>query len=302
MKRLTVNVARGFLFILARFPLRFQYLVGDGLAWIFKNLVRYRYSVVSTNVARSFPDKNYKEIKKIVDDFYTHLGELIVESIWFGGSSRKRVRKSGLVKVTNTEVLEDYFQKSPSVTLLSTHCGNWELQGGLFTYCDESGVPYTFGEKNVRMVYKKLTSDVSDEVFKRNRIALLSKDGAQCVVESSNILRYAIEHRKEKMIYAYPADQAPYSRAGKHFIGEFMHQPTNAMQGSVGLACKLSHSVLYVKMQRVKRGHYDLTFIPICDNAAETTPEELLRKYYDLLEAEINEAPANWLWSHKRWK
>ena len=63
----------------------------------------------------------------------------------------------------------------------------------------------------------------------------------------------------------YPADQAPYTGTGKHFIGDFMNQPTNAMQGSVGVACKLSHSVLYVKMQRVKRGHYDLTFIPICD-------------------------------------
>jgi KDO2-lipid IV(A) lauroyltransferase len=55
-------------------------------------------------------------------------------------------------------------------------------------------------------------------------------------------------------------------------------------------------------MQRVKRGHYDLTFIPICDDASQTTPEDLLRKYYDLLQEEINETPANWLWSHKRWK
>jgi lauroyl/myristoyl acyltransferase len=31
-------------------------------------------------------------------------------------------------------------------------------------------------------------------------------------------------------------------------------------------------------------------------------PEDILRKYYDLLEQEINETPGNWLWSHKRWK
>lgn len=302
MKRLAVNIARGFLFVMSRFPLKVHYFFGDILSWILKNVLRYRYSVVCTNVARSFPDKGYKAIRQIVNDFYTHLGELIVESVWFGSSSRMRVRRSGLVKVTNTEVLEDYFQKSPSITLLSTHCGNWELQGGLFVYCDEASVPYTFGEKNVRMVYKKLSSDISDEVFKRNRLAMLSKEGAQCVVESSNILRYAIEHRKEKKIYVYPADQSPYTRAGKHFIGEFMHQPTNAMQGSVGLACKLSHAVLYVKMQRVRRGLYELSFIPICENASQTTPEDLLRKYYDLLQEEINETPANWLWSHKRWK
>ena len=32
------------------------------------------------------------------------------------------------------------------------------------------------------------------------------------------------------------------------------------------------------------------------------TPEEITRRYYDLLEKDIKETPHNWLWSHKRWK
>ncbi|MBQ2874111.1 MAG: hypothetical protein IJE85_02320, partial [Bacteroidales bacterium] len=49
-------------------------------------------------------------------------------------------------------------------------------------------------------------------------------------------------------------------------------------------------------------GRYEMTLIPICRNASEFTPEEIMRKYYDLLEEEINETPHNWLWTHKRWK
>ena len=74
------------------------------------------------------------------------------------------------------------------------------------------------------------------------------------------------------------------------------------MTGSVGVACKLSHAVIYMKMKRVERGRYEMSFIPICQNASEYTPEEIMRKYYDLLEEEINETPHNWLWTHKRWK
>ena len=81
-----------------------------------------------------------------------------------------------------------------------------------------------------------------------------------------------------------------------------MSQPTNAMQGSMGVACKLSHSVLYLKMKRVKRGQYEMTLIPICDDASQVAADVILRKYYDHLEEEIRETPANWLWSHKRWK
>jgi KDO2-lipid IV(A) lauroyltransferase len=74
------------------------------------------------------------------------------------------------------------------------------------------------------------------------------------------------------------------------------------MLGGAGVAHKLGQSVVYLKMKRVERGHYQMTFIPICRNAAESTPEDIMRKYFDLLEEEINETPYNWLWSHKRWK
>jgi KDO2-lipid IV(A) lauroyltransferase len=276
--------------------------MGDILSWILKNVFRYRYSTVLTNVSRSFLADGYMAPVRITNGFYKHLGELIAESIWFGGSGHKRVRKSGLVRITNAEVLIDYFEKSPSVTILSTHCGNWEILGGVFAYMDNTGLDYPFGKENMRVVYKKLSSDVSDEVFKRNRIFPIGKGKEQCVIESSSILRYAISHRNEKKIYVYPADQSPYKGTGKHFIGDFMNQPTNAMQGSMGVACKLSHSVLYMTMKRVKRGQYDITLIPMAEDASKVTPEELLRKYYDLLEQEIRETPSNWLWSHKRWK
>ena len=139
-------------------------------------------------------------------------------------------------------------------------------------------------------------------VFALNRVAAMEKRKTECEVESHNILRYAIKHKDERKVYIYPTDQAPYKGAGKHFIGEFMSQPTNAMLGSVGVACKMSHSVMYMKMKRVERGRYEMTLIPICRNASEHTPEEIMRKYYDLLEEEIRETPHNWLWTHKRWK
>ena len=126
--------------------------------------------------------------------------------------------------------------------------------------------------------------------------------GTECEVESSRILRFAIEHKNDKRVYIYPTDQAPYWRAGKHPIGMFLNQETNSMLGSAVVAHKLAHSVMYMKMKRVERGRYEMTLIPICQDASKMKPEDIMRKYYDLLEEEINETPHNWLWSHKRWK
>ena len=288
--------------LLSKLPLSFLYRVGDFFAWLACKVLHYRSDVVWINISRSFPDKKYKELKQIYKDFYRHLGELVAEFVWFGGSTFKSLRKKGIVRITNSQVLADMREKSPSVTLLSTHCGNWELMGGLPGYDSDDNVPLAFSERDIYVVYKKLTNEVSDRVFALNRIAPLEIVGTECEVETKNILRFSIANKDRKCLYIYPADQAPYKGTGKHPIGEFMHQQTNAMIGSMGVACKLSHAVVYMGMKRLQRGRYEVTFTPICEDASQTTPEAIIRKYYDLLEQELNETPANWLWSHKRWK
>lgn len=302
MRNIAVNIVRGILVVLSRLPLKFHYFMGDIFAWIARVVFRYRYDVVMINLSRSFPDRKYKELQILAKDFYRHLGEIAAEAIWFSGSNYKRLYDSGIVTVTNPEDFNDFFLLTPSMTVLSTHCGNWELLGGFLGYRTSTGEKVALEEEQIRVVYKQLSSPIADEVFKRNRASALEIVGTSCEIESMNILRHAVANRNKRLVYIYPTDQAPYWKAAKHPMGLFMHQQTNAMLGSVGVACKLSHSVMYLKMKRVERGHYEMTLVPICRNASEIPAEELMRRYYDLLEKEINETPANWLWTHKRWK
>ena len=302
MSDLRVKIARGTIVVLSKLPLKFHYFMGDVLSWLAKKVIRYRSDIVLVNLSRSFPEKRTWEIRKIYDDFYRHFGELCAETVWFGGSSYSRLKKSGIVTVMNSREVSEIFDNTPSMTVLSTHCGNWEILGGLLGYPTADGGRLSVPETAISVVYKKMSSEVSDRVFALNRIAPLEEVGTECEVESHNILRYSIKHKDERRMYIYPADQAPYWGAGRHPIGQFMNQETTAMVGSMGVACKLSHSVMYMKMKQVKRGKYEMTFIPICRDASKMTPEEIVRKYYDLLEEEIRETPHNWLWSHNRWK
>ncbi len=302
MKKLFADIIRGCIVIIGKLPLKFHYFWGDMVTWLAKNVIHYRTGIVWMNISRAFPEKKHRELKKIYNAFYRHLGEIFAEAIWFGGSSYQRLRKNGIVIVTNPEEVNDYFLSAPSMTVLSTHCGNWELLGGFLGYKTATGTEVVIREEDITVVYKKLKSEVSDDVFKRNRVAPLERVGTSCEVESSNMLRFAIKHKDERRVYIYPTDQAPYKGAGKHPTGEFMSQGTNAMLGSVGVACKFSHSVMYMKMKHLERGRYEMEFIPICRDASLMKPEEIMRRYYDLLEEEIRETPHNWLWTHNRWK
>ena len=291
---------RGSVKLLGKLPLKVHYVFGGFVSWFLKKVMRYRYDVVMTNLARSFPEKKYWHLTKIADRFYDHIGEIFAETIWFGAATYKRLYDSGIVTVTNPETFNDYFLNAPSMTVLYSHCGNWELLGGFLGYRTATGEKVALEEKQINVVYKEQSSKVANEFFRLNRVAALEEVGTACEIESSNILRHAIKNRREKAIYIYIADQYPYQ--GAHEIGEFMHQQTKVMLGSAGVAHKLGHSVVYMKMKRVERGKYEMTFVPICRNAAELTPEEIMRKYFDILEEEICETPHNWLWSHKRWK
>ena len=302
MKKTLAKIIRGLMYAFAQFPLGFHYFWGDVVSWVLRCVVRYRTEMVWMNISRSFPEKKYKELKTIYRDFYRHLGEIAAEAIWFGGSDYKRLNKAGIVTVKNPEVIARLFETTPSVTVMCSHCGNWELLGGFYGYMTKDGFDCPFDETVLTVVYKRLSSELSDMIFAWNRTNALEKDSPHSIIESNNVLRFSIKNRAEKRIYGYPADQTPYKGMGRHDMGMFLNQKTYAMTGSLGVACKLSHSVVYMKMKHVARGKYEWEFIPMCEDASQYTPDELMRKYYDLLEQEIRENPHNWLWSHNRWK
>ena len=302
MKKFYIRTIRSLMKLLAKLPLKFHYFMGDILAWLGKNVIHYRTGLVWTNIARAFPEKQYWQLKKIYNDFYRHLGEIFAETIWFADSTYEKLNKAGIVSVKNPETLARLYETTPSVTILCSHCGNWEILAGFVGYMTKDGASCPFADDKLSFVYKKLSSEVADAVFAANRLAPVTEGYPDNAIESNRILRFSIEHRAEKRVYGYPADQSPYKGMGRHDMGLFLNQRTFAMTGSVGVACKLSHSVVYMKMKHLARGKYEWEFIPICEDASKHSPEDVMKKYYTLLEEEICETPHNWLWTHNRWK
>jgi KDO2-lipid IV(A) lauroyltransferase len=68
------------------------------------------------------------------------------------------------------------------------------------------------------------------------------------------------------------------------------------------IARTLSLSVVYLDIERVKRGFYRGRFVTLSTNAALEQEHILTEKYMRLLEETVMRAPANYLWSHNLWK
>lgn len=284
---------------LQKLPLGFHYAAVRPLVWIMKSVMKYRRDVVMVNLSRSFPDRKWKEIRNISNGFYSHFGDIFAEAMWFGGcrGDHGRLHRSGLCTTTDPQVLLDAYAKSPSVLLLTSHMGNWELLGGLLEYLPEG---HGIDTNDLVVTYKRLSSGFWDEFIGSNRGSVLP--GWTGYQESGNIMRYALANRNSKKIYIFIGDQFPYKGSARHKVPDFMHQPTLSMNGGAMLASKLHMPAIYFGMQRAGRGKYEITFTKICDDASTMAPDDIMAEYYKLLQRDIEKDPANYLWSHNRWK
>jgi len=59
---------------------------------------------------------------------------------------------------------------------------------------------------------------------------------------------------------------------------------------------------MFVEIQRVKRGKYEMMLSLVAGNPEEYADGEITSGYANKLESIIRANPANWLWSHRRWK
>lgn len=305
---LGVTLVWGLLGLVARLPLGFHLAVFRVVAWYLEKIHHYRRDELMTNLARSFPEKKYKELKRIRHGVYGHLADLMAEAIWQCGNRGKRglrrLHKARIVEIKNVAEVNRIYDVSPSLMLLCGHLGNWELLPGMMEMNYDEANPWHARPRDLAFVYKQIHSHLWDRIMEKNRCGIIRArdpeyDGYQ---ESNRMLRYALEHRSEKRLYVFPADQFPYRGATRHDIGTFMNQPTLAMVGGPALASKLGMAVLYTRWTRLRRGRYTIEFVPITLNAKGMDPVDISRRYHALLEEDLQRQPENYLWTHKRWK
>ena len=301
MHKLGVFLLKVPLRLLGLLPLRVHYALGRFVAWLAGDVLRYRRDVVIHNLTKAFPEKNVWDLKPLRKAFYQHFGELIAEAVWFGGCRNpKRLRRARLVEVENPEVAAQLFEAAPSLVVMYSHCGNWELYGGIASY-NYTDKPLPFTEQNFCVVYRALSSRAWDLVMRDNRFApLLDRKHFPGYIESKDLIRYAFSHRDEKKVYNVNTDQRPYFASPANMDVDFFGQRVQTMTGAAALARKFGMSVAYLSMRRERRGHYVMRYEPICEDASKLGVAEIMQQYYRLVEADIRQQPENYLWTHQR--
>lgn len=273
------------IYFIAIIPFWILYPFSDLLSFLFYYIFKYRKKVILQNLRNSFPEKSEKEIKSIAKKTYTNLTDIIVESIKTFTMSTKQVKKR--FKILNPEILDEYHKKGQSVIGVTGHYGNWEwgaMAGSL--------------QINHRAIaiYKPLSNKYIDNFIKRTR----AENGT--LLKSINKTTETFENFKNQTcIFLLVADQSPSSTKKAIWV-DFLNQDTACLHGPEKHARNNNYPVVYLDIQRVKRGYYELTAEKLIEEPIKLEEDQVTKLYMNKLEEVIRKKPENWLWSHKRWK
>ena len=268
-------------------PLSLLYLLSLPLYLILRYVLSYRKTVIDANLSRSFPEFDFKMIKKMRNQFYWHLTQLGVEMMKMISMSRKNVMRR--YYCSNPEVVNKFYEEGKSVVLMSSHYNNWEwMVLSLDMQFKHHGIGV--GAHNTNKVFEKLI----------NRAR--TRYGTE-VVFHDNVREVMAYHETNHIPAAYMilSDQNP-SKPKRCFVADFLNQKTGFLRGSEGFARKYDLPVLYYKVIKEKLGRYRIDVEVICDSPAGLPDGAIMQRYTELLEDTIKSNPPYWLWSHRRWK
>ncbi|WP_455640472.1 lysophospholipid acyltransferase family protein [Parabacteroides sp.] len=272
----------------AMLPMPVLYVLSDILYILIYRVMRYRLKVVRRNLEASFPDKSEIELRRLEREFYHHFADYIMETIKLAHISEEEVLRRAYIK--NPELatqLQAEGQKT--VMMLMGHYGNWEWF---------SSASMIFKDSRLWQIYRPLNNKAVDRLF----IYLRTRFGSYGMKKNDTV-RDMIQLKKEDSnnIVIFIADQTP-SKANLHYWTTFLNQDTPILNGAERIARKLDLPVIFLDVQKVKRGFYTVEFKLMTAHAKQTAENEITESYARMTEKMILRNPAYWLWTHKRWK
>jgi Kdo2-lipid IVA lauroyltransferase/acyltransferase len=275
-----------FLRLLSRLPFSFLYGLSDFLFFVSYRIVGYRKKVVQRNIRNSFPGKSPEELKQIEKDFYRNLCDYGVETLKLLTISKQQLMQR--MQFANLGLLADFKAKNQSIFFLASHQFNWEWM------LVSASLTFPF---DIEFVYQP----VKNKFFDRFSLVTRSRFGA-LGIRRKDVAREIIKRRKKLKGIASVADQYPGYASDKKYRTQFLNQDTVFFYGTNQLAQLTQFPTLYYKVEKIKRGYYLSTPILIGEPPYEKTSDAVIERYVRELEKSIQEAPSNYLWSHKRWK
>lgn len=286
MNLLVYIILYPFIWIISKSNFRLIYLFSDFLYLILYHVISYRKKLVRKNLALALPEKTFLERKIIEKKYYKHLSDLFLESFKSLNISEVDIKKRYSFK--NIELLDELYKKKKNIILMGGHYASWEW----FFIIDR------LTDYRINAIYKKLSNKYFDSLIKKIR----SKYNGN-LISTKNTFKEILKNTKLKglNIYGFASDQSPKKNKATYW-NNFLNNFVPFHTGAEIIAKKYDMAVVYMNVEKVKRGYYLASFKLITDKPKKYKDFKITEDFIKLLENQIFKAPEYYTWTHNRFK
>ncbi|MBB5019014.1 KDO2-lipid IV(A) lauroyltransferase [Chitinivorax tropicus] len=278
-----MRLALGLLWLFQWLPLAVQAKVGNGLGSLAYLLARSRVRVARVNLQLCFPDWSEAERERLIKQHLQSFmrGALEHALLWWAPESRLR----RLMRVEGWEELERH-QGQP-VILFAPH----------FMGLDHGGIRVAMDAKVCSMYAQQKNPAVTDLLLKArkrfgNAVLLSRQDGIRGLVRAV---------KRDKLPLYYLPDQ-DFGRDDAVFV-PFFGTPAATITGLSRIARLTGAVVIPVVTRQCPGGEGYVTrfYPPLAGFPSEDVTRDTQRMN-EFIEARVREMPAQYFWTHKRFK
>ena len=238
--------------------------------------VAYRRELVLANLARAFPEADAGALAR---GFYAAFAQVCLETLRTLAMPPAELRER--VGFTGAQALND----GPAVLLMAHH-GN--LVWAVNALAMEISSP-------VSVVYK--TPHIA--AMRQMLLDIAARFGVDAV-SVKDVRRQLVKRRQEGRgrVWTLVADQRP---GRDRHMAELCGLPTAFFAGPERIARTFDWPVYYLSCRRVAPGCYACSVEKIAEPPYAAVGV-VTERYAAKLQADIDDAPEDWLWSHDRWR
>jgi KDO2-lipid IV(A) lauroyltransferase len=271
--------------LLSRLPWAVLYAFAALVYWLGYHVAHHRQHVIDEQLEKVFPQLPPEERKEIHQKFLKNFCDVMIEILKSVSMSEADMRSR--MRMTDVEPARRYLDAGQSIMLVTSHLCNWEwLLHGVTL---QLGYP-------VDAAYKPLR----DAWAERLMLWVRTRFGAR-LIPAKDLLADMIRRRAVVRAVAMNADQAPVETDQRYWT-QFLGQETAFYIGAEQIARAMRLPMLYVRVKRVRRSHYEVEMSPLWDGRETLGPNQLTERYARACEADVFKSPSDWLWSYRRWR
>ena len=251
------------------------YLISDLLYYILYYIFSYRKKVVRKNLELAFPEKSKMERRRIERENFRNLSDIFLETFKSNNIKEKDLRER--FKFKNPELLEKIYNNNQEVIVMCSHYCSWE-----WVFVIEKITKF-----KINAIYKQLSNKYFDKWTKDRR----SQYGANMITTKETYREVSrLSKLKSLNFYGFASDQSP-KKSKAVYWGNFLNNWVPIHTGAEIIAKKYNIAIVFMDVQKVKRGYYEASFSLITDKPNSFKKFELTDKYIELVEKQVRNKP-----------